>query len=40
LVFIAILYGIKYALGIFKPQKGGSVEKVVEVIKGGARWAR
>jgi carbonic anhydrase len=40
LVFIVILYGIKYALGLFKTQKGGSVEKVVEVIKGGSRWGR
>jgi carbonic anhydrase len=40
LVFVIILYGIKYALGMFKPPKGGAVEAAVEVIKGGAKWRR
>ena len=46
LIFIAILYAIKYALSALKPRKGGSpVEAVLstsvnEIIKGGGRWRR
>lgn len=35
LLFIVILYGIKYSLNLLKPTKGGS--PIAEVIKGGTR---
>ena len=44
LIFIVILYGIKYLLNMLKPSKGGSVEAVAEtvteIIKGGGKWSR
>jgi hypothetical protein len=41
LLFIIILYAVKYALNILKPTKGGSaIEAVQEVIKGGGKWIK
>ena len=40
LLFIIILYGIKYSLQLIKPAKGGSIEAVKEVITGGGRWIK
>lgn len=46
LLFIAILYVVKYLLNMFKPIKGGSAVETVlstsvnEVIKGGSRWKK
>ena len=46
ILFIAILFGIKYALNMFKPSKGGSaLEDILstsadKVIKGGGRWRK
>ena len=38
LLFIVILYLVKYVLGLIKPAKGGALETVTEVIKGGGKW--
>jgi carbonic anhydrase len=38
LFIIAILYITKYFLNLIKPTKGGAIEAVTEVIKGGAKW--
>jgi len=35
LLFILILFAVKYALNMLKPSKGGAVEAISEVIKGG-----
>lgn len=40
LIFIVLLYGIKYLLSMLKPTKGGSIETVTEVIKGGGKWKK
>jgi carbonic anhydrase len=40
LVFILILYGTKLLLNMIKPSKGGAIESVTEVIKGGAKWRK
>ena len=43
LLFIVILYLIKYALSALKPTKGGSAvlsTSVSEIIKGGGRWSK
>jgi hypothetical protein len=39
-VFIVILYVVKYALSMLKPSKGGAIEAVQEVIKGGGKWRK
>jgi len=45
LLFIVMLYVVKYALNMLKPPKGGSfmdapVEAVAEIIKGGGKWRK
>jgi len=40
LLFIVILYGTKYLLNFIKKMKGGSVETVTEIIKGGGKWKK
>jgi carbonic anhydrase len=41
LLFIIILYAVKYALNLLKPPKGGSpVEAIAEVINGGGKWRK
>ena len=41
LIFVVILYGIKYLLNMLKPSKGGSVSvSVTEIMKGGGKWSR
>ena len=40
LLFIIILYVVKYALNMLKPTKGGAIEAVQEVIKGGGKWRK
>jgi carbonic anhydrase len=37
LIFIVILYGIKYLLNMFKPSKGGAVEPMTGGINGGSK---
>ena len=37
LLFIVILYVVKNLLGIFKPTKGGAVETVTDIIRGGSK---
>lgn len=45
LLFIVILYVVKYLLGMIKPAKGGSLTEsipthVAELIKGGGKWRK
>jgi carbonic anhydrase len=40
LIFIIILYGTKQLLNMIKPSKGGAIEAVTEVIKGGSKWRK
>lgn len=40
LLFIVLLYVVKYVLNMIKPAKGGAVEAVTEVLKGGGKWSR
>lgn len=40
LIFIVILYVVKFLLNMIKPAKGGAVEAVTEVLKGGGKWSR
>ncbi len=40
LLFIIMLYVVKYILNMLKPQKGGSTEIIAEIIKGGNKWKK
>ena len=39
IIFIVLLYGIKYSLNFFKPVKGGGVETVTEIMAGD-KWKK
>ena len=40
LLFIIILYAIKYLLNMLKPAKGGAIEAVKEGLNGGGNWLK
>jgi hypothetical protein len=41
IIFIVILYAVKYLLNMLKPAKGGSIgEAISGTISGGSKWMK
>lgn len=40
IIFIAIIYIIRYLSNMISPAKGGAIETITEVIKGGGKWGK